>query len=609
MSAPELDAHGIFSLVLMLVAFVLFTRDRIPLETSCLVVIVALVMIFQIFPYERGGVVVGPEAFFHGFGHEALVTICALMIVGKGLETTGALKPLALLMANSWKSSPAFALLATLIASAVLSAFLNNTPIVVLLLPLLVGVAVRTRTSASGTLMPMGLATLIGGMATTIGTSTNLLVVSIAASLGLAPMGMFHFTLPVLIAGSVGIFYLWAIAPRLLPEREALLSDTSPRVFSAILHVDDASPVNGMTLSEVLALTEQRMHVDRLQRDNSLYLAKLPSVTLQAGDKLYVSDTPARLKEFETLLQASLHDVSDTAESDETHLAAQGQHLAEVVVTRGSLLHHRTLRTARFAERFRLLPLALHRAKTHAVQTDRDLSDVGLRAADVLLVQGTRDRIDELKRNGTMLVLDGTLALPQTHRAKRAVAILVFVVGAAAAELIPISVSSVIGVSLMILTRTLSWRNAAAALSTPVILIVMASLGLGVALTATGGAEYIAWQFVHLAEGLPVPVITSGLMLLTAILTNIVSNNAAAVIGTPIAFNMAQTLGASPETFVLAVLFGANMSFATPIGYKTNLLVFSAGKYRFSDFMRVGIPLTVIMWLMFSFLTPVFYET
>ncbi len=608
MPTPDLDAHGIFALTLTFAAFVLFTRDRIPLETSCLVVIVLLVTVFQVFPYERAGVRITPVDFFRGFGHEALVTIGALMVVGKGLETTGALRPLALLMAQGWKASPAFALLTTLVVSAVLSAFLNNTPIVVLMLPILVGVAVRTRTSASGTLMPMGLATLIGGMGTTIGTSTNLLVVSIAATLGLEPMGMFHFTLPVAIAGGAGILYLWLVAPRLLPEREALMTDTSPRVFNALLHINEDSVANGMTLSEALARTEQRMQVQRLQRGDGLFLAKLPSVRLQAGDRLYVADTPDNLKEFESLLEASLHNTADAPITDDRPLSAEGQQLAEVVVTRGSLLHHRTLRSTRFAARFKLSPLAIHRAKTHAVDSDRDLADVSLRAGDVLLVQGTRDHVNELKKNGTMLVLDGTTDLPQTYRAKRAVAIMLFVVGAAATGILPISVSAVVGVGLMILTRTLSWQNAVSALSTPVIMIIVASLGMGVALMGTGGAEFVAHQFVYLTSDLPTPVIISGLMLLMAILTNVVSNNAAAVIGTPIAVSVAQTMGVPAEPFVLAVLFGANMSFSTPVGYQTNLLVFSAGGYKFSDFLRVGIPLTVIMWLSFSFLMPMLYD-
>ncbi|MBT8132784.1 MAG: SLC13 family permease [Gammaproteobacteria bacterium] len=610
MQPVTLDAHGIFALLLTVVALILFTRDRIPLESSCLVVLVTLVLVFEIFPYERNGVPVRITDFFAGFGHEALVTIAALLIIGRGLETTGALRPVALLMSKGWKERPGFSFLATLVVAATLSAFLNNTPIVVMLLPILVSVALRNRTAPSNILMPMGLATLVGGMATTIGTSTNLLVVGIAADLGLGRMGMFSFTLPVVIAGSVGILFLWFVAPRMLPERRAPMQDTSPRIFNAQLHINEESFAMGKSLTEVLARTENRMTVSRIQRGEGLFVAKLPSVTIQTGDRLYVNDTPEMLKEFEQLLGATLHQ-PDAApapmEVDGAELP-QEQQLAEVVVTRGSLLHHRTLRSTRFTTRFRLVPLAIHRARTHVVDTGKGIDEIRLRAGDVLLVQGSPDHINGLKRGGQMLVLDGTTDLPHTKRANTALGIIGFVVVSAATGLLPISVSALTGVALMILSRCIDWRNAAGAMSAPVILIIVASLGLGVALMATGGAEFVAHLFVAMTYGLPVPVILSGLMLLVAVLTNVVSNNAAAVIGTPIAFSVATEIGAAQEPFVLAVLFGANMSFATPMGYQTNLLVFSAGGYKFSDFLRVGIPLTFIMWLAFSFILPVLYD-
>jgi di/tricarboxylate transporter len=573
-------------------------------------VLTVLVIGFQVFPYERDGVPLRAQDFFAGFGHEALVAVSALMVAGKGLETTGALQPLAALMAKAWTARPQLALLATLIVSAALSGFLNNTPVVVMLLPMLVGVAIRTRVPASGILMPMGLATLIGGMSTTIGTSTNLLVVGIAEDLGERPIGMFDFTLPVVMAGIVGILFLWQVAPRLLPARKLPLSDASPRVFNALMYITEDSFAHGKTLSEVLARTQKRMKIDKIQRTDTLFLAKLPSVRIQAGDRLFVKDSPENLKEFETLLGATLHNVSDADHpvSDEFPLAEQGQQLAEVVVTRGSPLHHQTLDSVGFAAHYKLLPLAIHRAREQASDIKGDLAGIRLRAGDVLLVQGTRAHINELKMSGTMLVLDGTTDLPHTHRAPRALVIMALVIVVAATGVLPISVSALAGVGLMLLTHCLSWRDVTDALSAPVILIIVASIALGLALTHTGGADYLAQLYVLAAHGLPTPMVLSGLILLMSLLTNVVSNNAAAVIGTPIAISIARQLGVEAEPFVLAVLFGSNMSYATPIGYQTNLLVLSAGGYKFSDFLRVGVPLTLIMWLAFSVLLPILYD-
>jgi di/tricarboxylate transporter len=501
-------------------------------------------------------------------------------------------------------------LLVTLVAAGLLSAFMNNTPIVVLLMPILVGVSLRVKLPVSGIMMPMGLATIVGGMSTTIGTSTNLLVVGISHDLGLKTFGLFDFVLPAALVGGVGILYLWLIAPRLLPERVAPMADITPRIFNGQLSIKEDGLANGLSLSKMLAKTNGQMRVDKILRGDSLFLAKLPSLKLQPGDRLFVKDTPENLKYYEQLIGATLYNSSDNEHpiDEDTPLTAEGQQLAEVVVTRGSPLHLRSLAAARFSANYGLMPLAIHRARAPSSQVTGDLNSIRLRAGDVLLVQGSKDGIDSLKSSGTMLVLDGTMDLPHTHRANRALAVMGLVVGVAAFGIMPISVSALIGVGLMLALGCLNWRDAADALSAQVIMIIVTSLALGRALMGTGMADFLAMEFVGIASALPIPVILSAFILIMTVLTNIVSNNAAAVIGTPIAVAIANQLNVNPEPFILAVLFGANMSFATPFGYQTNLLILSAGGYKFSDFLRVGIPLTVIMWLGFSFVLPALYE-
>jgi di/tricarboxylate transporter len=606
------DPHGVFVLLLTPLALYLFTRDRLPLEASGLAILVILVVSFQLFPYAANGERLEPTSFLAGFGNEALITICALMILGKGLEATGALQPLALSLAKAWTAKPKLASLATMLIAAMLSAFVNNTPIVVMLLPMLIGVAVRNKLAPSSILMPIGFATLIGGMATTIGTSTNLLVVGIAAEQGLEPFGMFDFTLPVLMVGVVGLLYLWLVAPRLLPERKQPLSDRSPRVFNAMFHIHDASAACGLTFAEALALTDNEMRVDRIERGEGLSVTKLPSVTILAADRLAVRDTPERLKQFEKQLGATLHSdlgADDITLTGKVSVLKDQQHLAEIVVTRGSLLHRASLTGTRFAQRTGLLPLAVHRAREPgAEEISGDIGATHLRAGDVVLVQGADTQLEQLKRSGSALVLDGTTDLPRTHRSDRALGIMILVVLAAASGLLPISVSAIVGVGAMLATRCLTWEVAASSLSPQVVMIIVASLALGLAMTQTGGALYIAQVFVESVRLLPTPFILSALMLVMAILTNIVSNAAAGIIGTPIAIQMASELGVPAEPFVLAVIFGANMSYATPYGYQTNLLLLSAGGYKFSDFIRAGVPLTALMWLGFSIVLPMIYD-
>jgi len=593
------DAHGIAVLLLTILALFLFTRDRIPLESSSLAILIILVVGFELVPYVQDGErLLGPADFFAGFGNEALITICALMMVGKALETTGALQPLANVVGKAWSTRPVLALLITLLAGAILSAFMN-------------GASLRSKFPVSGVMLPMGLATIVGGMSTTIGTSTNLLVVGISQDLGNHQFTMFEWVLPVAIVGGVALLFLWLVAPRLLPDRTPPMDDTTPRVFSAQLHIKEGGYADGKALSEVLAKADGQMRVDKIQRSESLVLAKLPSVKIQPGDRLFVKDSPENLKHYEQLLGATLFNISDIEHpvDEETPLKAEGQQLAEVVVTRGSPLHLRSLAAARFSSSYGLMPLALHRARAPSSQVTGDLNMIRLRAGDVLLVQGSSESISSLKDSGSMLVLDGTTDLPHTHNAKRALAIMGFVVAAAALGIMPISVSALVGLGLMIVTGCLGWRDAATALSIPVVMIIVTALALGKALMGTGMADFLAHGFVAVASGLPTPMVLSAFMLLMTLLTNVVSNNAAAVIGTPIAISIAQQLGVDdPTPFILAVLFGANMSFATPYGYQTNLLILSAGGYKFTDFLRVGIPLTLIMWIGFSLILPTLYQ-
>jgi len=603
------DYHGIAVLMLTGIALILFTRDKIPLETTSFIVLLLLIGGFQLFPYTVSGETFGRLDFFAGFGNEALITICTLMIIGQAIERTGALQPLASLISKAWMSRPVLALLLTMITASILSAFMNNTPIIVLLMPILVGVSLRTKFPVSNVMMPMGFAAIIGGMSTTIGTSTNLLVVGLARDTGIRDFSMFDFMVPVSIVGGVGILFLWLIAPKLLPERTPPMSDTSPRIFNSQLLINEEGFAAGKQLSEILASTSGEIRVEKIQRSESVVLSPYPSVVVLPGDRLFVKDTSENLKHFEEVLGATLYSLSDSEHpiDDETPLNEEGQQLAEVVVTRGSPLHYQSLEGVNFGNKYGLTALAIHRARTPNPEITGDLNAVRLRAGDVLLIQGSREAIESLRDSGKMLVLDGAKDLPQKHKSKRALTVLGSVILLAAFGFLPISVSALIGVGFLLLLGCISWRDAANALSTKIIMIIVASLALGKALVVTNMASYLAASFASMAAGLPIPLILSLFMLIMSITTNIVSNNAAAVIGTPIAIGIAQQLQVDPEPFILAVLFGANMSYATPFGYQSNLLILSAGGYKFSDFLKIGIPLIIIMWIGFSLVLPSMY--
>lgn len=597
--------HALAALLLTLLALALFTRNRIPLELSSFLLLALTALGFTLFPFEHGGEPFEAARLFSGFGHEALVTVCALMIVGQGLVETGALEPFGRLLTRAWAVAPFLSALLTLVLGAILSAFINNTPIVVLLLPVLISVSLRLKSSPARILMPMGFATIVGGMATTIGTSTNLLVVSVARDLGQPTFGMFDFLLPAAIGGTVALVYLWLIAPLLLPDKTPELLDSSPRLFSARLYLGEDSKGAESSVEAAQKLVGESPRFRKVLRDGH-QLLPLPDLKLRAGDSLVVQARAQALREAADALGATLYS-GDEAVTEDHPLSAENQTIAEIAVAAGSLLDGQNLRYTSFLQRHNLYVLALHRAGRDIWRAGEDIMDVTLGAGDVLLVQGDKDRIAELKSNPEFLVLDASAEVPRTERAPLALGLMLGVVLAAATGIVPIMVSSVCGAVLMLLLRVLDMNAAIRSLSASVILVVAASLAIGQTLEITGASLYLTEVFLYLFASAPAHVMLSALMLLMAVLTNIVSNNAAAVIGTPVAIGIAQGLGVPAEPFILAILFGANLSFVTPMSYKTNLLVMHAGGYHFNDFIKVGLPLALLLWLTFSVVLGVLY--
>ena len=600
-SLPELpNLHALAVMTLTVITLYLFTRDKLRLELTSLGLLVVLAVGFSIFPLAN----LNPLSLFYGFAHEALIAVCALMILGQGLVRTGALVPLGSFLGKIWKRSPGIAFLMTLILGAILSAFVNNTPVVVLLLPILIGVCSSNNSSPSEVLMPMGFATLVGGMATSIGTSTNLLVVNLSAELGGPKFDMFDFVFPAIIAGGIGLIYLWLIAPKLLPERTGNLRGESPRVFDALISFETNSSFIGKTLIEANEATSNKLNIIRIRRGDN-YLLPLPDVVILEGDKIRVKDSPENLKLFEDSLDAKLNTDRNSSVGDlqeKTTEVGSEEVLAEIAIAQGSILDQTSLTKTNLQEEHQITVLALHRAGKEIWQKGADMKDIELAVGDILLIQGERKSVTELKQSVEFLVLDSTTDLPKTEKSTTALLIILGAIAIAALGILPIAVSAIAGVAVLLMARCIRVGAAIEAISPSIYFVVAASLALGLALQKTGATEYLTDLFLYLTDQQSPVFILSALMLLLTILTNVVSNNAAAVIGTPIGLGIANQLGLPAEPFVLAVLFGANMSYATPMAYKTNLLVMSAGNYTFSDFVKVGVPLTILMWISLTWL-------
>ena len=594
------DTHALAVLGLAVFALFAMTRPHVPQESASLLVLLLLLLGFHFFPYVGTDGEVDPTVFLYGFGNEALLTVAALLVVGRALEATGALHPITAAVARLWRGPVQISMPLTLVICAAVSAFLSNTLIVMAFLPVLIAASIRERFPASKVLMPAGFASLIGGMSTTIGTSTNLLVVNEAEQLGLPPFGLFHFLGPALVGAVAGLAFLWLVAPRLLPEHDAPLKHTAPRIFKAMFFVSEDSWACGRTLAELRKRTGRRLTVSRVQRGDGLRVAKLPSLRLQPGDRLLVADTREHLKEYERLLGVRLHGQSGDEGLEDESEAGQ-QQLAEVVVSADLALHGRTLSTTRFRQRYRVIPLGIHRsAPGGSSEVTGDFEDVILQAGDVILVQGSPERLKELRATGAILVLDGRMDLPRTSKAPLALACMAAVVVLAAFDIVPLSVASGGAAALLIATGCIGWREVGSALTPSIVLIIVAALALAKAAVVTQADDFLASLFLHVASPLPAAFTLALVVLGVALVGAAAPNVAVAVLSVPIAAAVARGLGAPVEAFVLAVLFGANLSFSTAVGSRPNLVVLSAGGYRGIDFVRVGLPLTVIVWLAIS---------
>ncbi|HLF58720.1 MAG TPA: SLC13 family permease [Alphaproteobacteria bacterium] len=599
------------TLLLAVATIALFAVETIAIEITSVGLIAVMLILFQLFPVvgPKGQNLLDAERLLAGFANSALITVIALLVVGQGVVRTGALDRVAQRALQLGGGNALWPLVMILVMVAVISAFINNTPMVVIFIPITQAIAAKSGRSISGYMMPMCFAATLGGITTLIGTSTNLLVSSSLIDLGQRPLGFFDLTVPGVILAAVGLFYLLVFGPRLLPARASLagaLVGEGGKQFIAQITVPEGSRLVGMTAVLGLFPKLRDVTVQLIQRGEHAELPPFDSFALQPGDLLIVAATRKALMEAVAQGEGVLHPHVPGEEAKGEVWGAGDQILAEAMVTPASRLIGQTLEQIGFRYRYHCIALGVQR-RSRMIRAR--MTEIPLEAGDVLLVQGRREDVLALRANRDILPMEWSMTdLPAPHLAGLAGLVFAAVVGLAAFEVLPIVVAAMIGVVAMIAVGALNVRQALQAVDARIILLVGAALALGAAMQETGGAVFVAHGFIGLFAGAPPAVILSAFFLVVAVFTNVLSNNACAVLFTPIAVGLAQSLGVDPMIFAIAVAFGANCSFATPIGYQTNLLVMGPGHYRFSDYMRVGIPLVLLLWLTFSALAPFYFR-
>lgn len=578
--------HAIAAMAITVVMFVAFARGRMSVEIISLLTIAVIAVGLYFFPLEGTGPTDGLQLAFSGFGHYALITICALMIMGRGLVVTGALEPAARFLERVFKLNVQLGLLVSLVLAFGLSMGVNDTPVLVLLLPIFVSLAARGAMPASKTLIPLNAAVLIGGMATTIGTSTNILVVSIARDLGMPPMGVFHYTPIVLTASLIALPYLWLVMPRLLRDN-TVAESYAPRRFQTRLRVGDDSVLNGQVLAAILP---------RLPADIAFHDA--PQGPIQPQQQLTISGTHEALEEAMRTLKGEVAPawVLDRIRRRSSESGADIA-VVEMTVTADSRLINRTLPTSGIADLYGVAVLGIHRPDRLMGEKDRysEGGDLRIAEGDVLLVMGIGEDLNDFAQADSLLTLEGMRELPRRSKAVLAGAIMLGSVGLASIGLLPIAVSALAGAILMFVTGCVKFDRVGRALSAKVIVLVAASIAVGRIVLESGAAAWLGEALASGLQFLPPAMVLATIMLFVTFLTNFASNATAATVGTPIAFNIAHQLGLPPEPLILAVLFGCNLCYATPIAYQTNMLIMAEGNYEFKDYLRTGVPLVLLM--------------
>mgnify|MGYP006280110125 CR=1 FL=1 len=582
---------------IVLATLVLFATEPVPVDITAIGVMVSLMLVGPVSGLVLPAplVDIAPELGVSGFSNPATLTVLAMFVLSDGVQRTGIIQVLGHHIGELTGEDEFRQLFATVGLVGPISGFINNTAAVAILLPMVNDLAHRGRTSPSKLLMPLSYASMFGGMLTVIGTSTNILASDLAERFLGEPFSMFEFTLLGVAVSIVGGIYLLTVGRWLIPERippqadlteEFQLSDYLTEVV-----VRDDSPLVGQTVREGLSETPFDVDILQLIRGEQRLLEPLGPREIRAGDVFAVRtdrDTLVELLDIEGL--DTLADIA--VDEAELEAASERQNLVEVIVGPGSSLVGESLESATFRDRYDATVLAIRRGGALIRQR---MDRLPLRVADTLLIQGPPEAIERIGRSRDFVAVQ-EIERPDVRRSKVpvAVAIVAGVVVAAAVGWLSIMVAALTGALLMVITGCLRPTEIYDAVRWDVIFLLAGVIPLGIALEQTGGAAFIAAGILTASAAMPAVVVLGLFYVVTALLTNVISNNAAVILMIPVAFDAAVQIDANPFSFILVVTFAASTAFMTPVGYQTNLFVYGPGGYRFTDFIRVGGPLQAL---------------
>ncbi len=611
LSDPQM-LRMIVVLAIVAVIVVFYALEIFSIELVSAGAIATFLLLFHFWPVPQS--TFGSENILAGFSNPALIAILALLVVGQGMFHTGAMEGPSRVLAASYDRHPTLTMAALFGFVMLVSAFINNTPVVVMFIPVLVTIAARVGTSASQVMIPLSYVSILAGMTTLIGSSTNILVADVLKREGHIALGFFSLAPMGLVLAFVGVAYLLLIGVRLLPKRDGAKKEHgSGRQYIAQIEITAKNPHLGEVPVAGMYPQLQTVTVRMVQRgDRIFYPPYDDDATLQEGDILTVAATRKALSDLLISDPGILSGMLRTGAAEEDANPEGALAITEAVVAPGSRYIGRTLEQIGFRARTGCIVLGIQR-RSHMMR--QKLSTIRLQAGDDLLLFGSRVGLRALRHDKDLLVLLWSMAdVPDIRRSGRARLIFGAVILATASGFVPIVDAALAGAVAMVVFGCLNLRQAARSLDLRIYLLIGAAFAMGASLQESGAAEMIANAAVTAAMPYGPAVLLIGLFGLVAVLTNILSNAATAVLFAPIAVNAAIQFADTPAmeeklaiAAVMTVIYAANCSFATPIAYQTNLLVMGPGHYKFMDYLRVGGPLVLLLWLVYAIIAPYYF--